>query len=78
LTRPADYAGAAWDPLIYYGKFSERVEQHPDPPHEWWGPLLLQTGACGPPSDSDPETPNFRYISVDDHLLIRTLRPRHL
>jgi hypothetical protein len=77
LRRPGN-AGAAWDPLIDYGKFSESVEQHPDPPHEWWGPLLLQTGACGPPSATDPDTPNFRYITVDAHLLIRTLRPRHL
>jgi hypothetical protein len=77
LKRPAD-AGSSWDPLIHYGKFSAEVEQKPTPPHKWWDPLLLQTGACGPPSDAAPNSPYFRYITIDPELAIETLQPRHL
>ena len=71
-------ASKAWSPEVYYGHFSEVVERDSKQPNRWWGSLLLQTGACGPPSATDPETPNFRYITVDEQLGIRTLRPSHL
>lgn len=69
--------GEPWKPVLYYGRFSPAVEKNAGPPNRWWGPLLLQTGACGPPSDSDPDTPNFREIVVDENLGITRLVPRH-
>jgi hypothetical protein len=79
LERPASAAQArCWRPLVFYGDFSAQVEQHDGKPNCWWGPLILQTAACGPPSETDPQNPYFRYITVDKRLAIRTLRPRHL
>jgi hypothetical protein len=79
LERPASATEArGWRPLVYYGDFSAQVEQHDGKPNCWWGPLILQTAACGPPSETDPQNPYFRYITVDRSLAIRTLRPRHL
>jgi type IV secretory pathway VirB2 component (pilin) len=79
LRRPASATEArGWRPLVYYGDFSAQVEQHDGKPDCWWGPLILQTAACGPPSETDPQNPYFRYITVDKSLAIRTLRPRHL
>jgi hypothetical protein len=79
LGRPAaalDEQG--WNPLVFYGDFSAQVEQHQGKPNCWWGPLILQTAACGPPSKTNGQNPYFRYITVDRNLAIRTLRPRHL
>jgi hypothetical protein len=67
-----------WRPLVYYGDFSAQVEQHQGKPNCWWDPLILQTAACGPPSETDGQNPYFRYITVDQNLGIRTLQPRHL
>jgi hypothetical protein len=39
---------------------------------------LLQTGACGPPSKSDPNPPNFRYVTIDARMGVYTLTPRTL
>lgn len=79
LGRPAGAPGAeGWNPLVYYGDFSAQVEQHRGKPNCWWGPLLLQTAACGPPSETNHQNPCFRYITVDQSLGIRTLQPRHL
>ena len=79
LRRPAGTTNAqGWRPLVYYGDFSEQVEQHQGTPNCWWNPLILQTAACGPPSEMDGQNPYFRYITVDQSLGIRTLQPRHL
>jgi len=67
-----------WNPEVWYGRFSEKVERSDGDPAAWWGPLLLQTGACGPPSDTDPKTPNFRYVTVGPDLGVHHLRPRNL
>jgi len=79
LRRPDGAPSAqGWKPLVYYGDFSARVEQHQGKPNCWWDPLVLQTAACGPPSQMDAQNPYFRYITVDQSLGIRTLRPRNL
>jgi hypothetical protein len=79
LARPGGAPGAqGWRPLVYYGDFSAQVEQHQGTPNCWWNPLILQTAACGPPSEMDARNPYFRYITVDRNLGIRTLHPRHL
>jgi hypothetical protein len=76
LERPASAAQArCWRPLVYYGDFSAQVQQHDGKPNCWWGPLILQTAACGPPSEMDSQNPYFRYITVDKSLGIRTLQP---
>ena len=64
LQKP-ERAAAIWKPEVLYGRFSEEVVKSSGPPDHWWGPLLLQTGACGPPSKSDPNPPNFRYVTID-------------
>jgi hypothetical protein len=74
LQRPLD-AVKSWDPEVWYGKFSKEVEANTGKPDRWWGTLLLQTGACGPPSPTDPKTPNFRYVVVDSQMAIRKLQP---
>jgi hypothetical protein len=77
LGKP-ESAGANWTPDLHYGDFSSAVEDGAGAPGEFWGPLLLQTGACGPPSETAPKTPNYRYITVDADLRVRNLRPAHL
>ncbi len=77
LCKPAAYQ-AEWRPGVLYGKFSDDVEACCESGDSWWGPLLLQTGACGPPSKSDSKTPNFRYITVGPGLKVCHLRPRTL
>ncbi len=77
LRKPANDSNS-WKPEVLYGKFSDGVEQDCANAAAWWGPLLLQTGACGPPSKSDPDTPNFRYITVDSNMAVCHLRPRTL
>lgn len=74
LRRPKD-AGPKWSPELLYGNFSERVEAtcHSNVP---WGPLLLQTAACGPAGDIAKEVPpNFRYVTVDGNGEVCNLRP---
>ena len=78
LRKPADTTdGAVWKPEVYYGDFSAQVEQNKGAPNRWWSPLLLQTAACGPPSQTASRNPNFRYITIGENLAIRTLRPLH-
>jgi hypothetical protein len=72
-------SGAArWSPAVWLGVFSPKVETGKGAPNEFWGPLLLQTGACGPRSEACPNPPNFRYITVEPDLRVTTLAPRHL
>ena len=74
LRRPKD-AGREWSPELLYGNFSERVEAtcHASVP---WGPLLLQTAACGPAGAIAQEVPpNFRYVTVNDNGEVCNLRP---
>jgi len=72
-------AGAGdWDPIVWFGRFSPQVEAGAGAPNEYWGPLLLQTGACGPRSEMNPHPPNFRYVTVEPDLRVTTLAPRHL
>jgi calcineurin-like phosphoesterase family protein len=78
LDKPAHAGAATWKPQVYYGEFSPEIEHNHAPPNRWWGTLLLQTAACGPPSDTQRHTPNFRYIIVTPALAVPTLRPRHL
>jgi Calcineurin-like phosphoesterase len=65
-----------WEPWVFYGNYAAQVEAGSmrDQPGHWWGPIILQTGACGPPSDNSPHTPNFRYIVVDAQQNIRNLK----
>ncbi len=77
LRKPAGGANS-WKPEVLYGNFSTDVEEGCANATDWWGPLLLQTGACGPPSKSDPHAPNFRYITVDANMAVCHLRPRTL
>jgi hypothetical protein len=74
LQKPAR-AAAMWKPDVLYGRFSEAVVKRSDPPDHWWGPLFLQTGACGPPSKSDPHPPNFRYVTIDASMGVYNLTP---
>jgi hypothetical protein len=79
LRKPND-AGPGWSPEVLYGRFSEEVEtncrQHPN---ARWGPLLLQTAACGPQGLTPAEVPpNFRYVTVDANGGTCNLRPRTL
>jgi hypothetical protein len=76
--RPEGKTGGPWKPRVYYGKFSQEVEKDPNPPDAWWGPLLLQTAACGPPSLTDSHTPYFRLVTVDRNLGVTTLAQRQL
>jgi len=77
LQKP-ERAAAIWKPEVLYGRFSEEVVKSSGPPDHWWGPLLLQTGACGPPSKSDPNPPNFRYVTIDARMGVYNLTPRTL
>ncbi len=77
LKRPDDVPlGESWKPQVYYGKFSQHVDQGEGPASRWWGPLLLQTAACGPPSQTDEYSPNYRYITVDAQLGVKNLSQR--
>jgi len=79
LRRPQD-AGPKWSPEVWYGKFSPEVETNcRDNPKARWGPLLLQTAACGPLGAIPEEVPpNFRYVTVDGNGAVCNLRPRTL
>ena len=72
-------AGAKWAPEVWYGKFSSEVEKQCDDAKFHWGPLLLQTAACGPQGAIATEIPpNFRYVTVDANGGVCNLRPRTL
>ena len=74
LVRPKDRGDArSWHPLIYYGEFSKRVVAGEIRAPE--SSLLLQTAACGPPSDTAGANPYFRRIHIDPLLAIKTLAP---
>ena len=79
LQRPAGVPLCKpWKPEVYYGNFSQEVDSNANPANRWWGPLLLQTAACGPPSQTDIQTDkrslNFRYVTVDTNLGVTNLR----
>jgi hypothetical protein len=79
LVRPMNVTdGALWHPQVFYGNFSKLVETDPEPSSRWWSPLLLQTAASGPPSESASANPYYRRIHIDSHQTIRRLRPLHL
>lgn len=74
--RKPDDADSAWSPQVFYGKFSRAVEAECDRPNHRWGPLLLQTAACGPVGVVEEEVPpNFRYITVEGNGAVCHLRP---
>jgi hypothetical protein len=76
LRKPqAAQPAGKWDPEIYYGHFSPEVVANPNQLKDAWWPLLLQTAACGPPSSTDQESPNFRYITVEADLRVSALVP---
>jgi hypothetical protein len=68
-------AGADWSPELWYGNFSKKVEAACQDENARWGPLLLQTAAGGPASDTAPDPPNFRYVTVNSTGEICHLRP---
>src|SRR5215469_9914388 len=47
LQKPHN-AARHWRPEIFYSEFSQEVEASCADPRARWGPLLLQTAACGP------------------------------
>lgn len=76
LQRPRNVSiQAPWHPEVYYGEFSSEVEAHPNQPNLEWNPLLLQTAACGPPSDTAQKNPYYRRIHIDASRAIKRLRP---
>ena len=78
LRRPKD-PGPKWSPELLYGNFSEQVEATCHVPDARWGPLLLQTAACGPLGAIATEVPpNFRYVTVNGNGAVCNLRPRML
>jgi calcineurin-like phosphoesterase family protein len=81
LVKPAHGAASlTWDPEVYYGNFSDEVEaaaREGKGDHKWWGRLLLQTAACGPPSQTASKTPYYRLITVDGKQAIRSLASRN-
>ena len=78
LRRP-EGAGREWSPELLYGKFSDKVEATCHDPDARWGPLLLQTAACGPLGAIATEVPpNFRYVTVSGNGEVCNLRPRML
>jgi hypothetical protein len=74
LRRPKD-AGPQWSPEVLYGKFSEQVEASCHDAGARWGPLLLQTAACGPASATAQDPPNYRYVTVNGNGNVCHLRP---
>jgi len=74
--EPAD---PRWWPEVWYGRFSLQVEEKWNDPQFHWGPLLLQTAACGPQGAITSEVPpNYRYVTVDGTGAVRSLRPKSL
>ncbi len=76
--RKPDGDDPEWSPQHFYGSFSKQVEADCSDPGAWWGPLLLQTAACGPESATDPDPPHFRYIAVNPDGRVAKLAPRNL
>jgi len=74
LRKPRD-ADAEWSPELWYGNFSKKVEATCQDENARWGPLLLQTAAGGPASDTAQDPPNFRYVTVNRKGEICHLRP---
>lgn len=78
MRKPKD-AGSDWSPELLYGKFSRNVEAACHDQVASWGPLLLQTAACGPQGPIASEVPpNFRYVTVSTDGTVCNLRPRNL
>jgi predicted MPP superfamily phosphohydrolase len=76
LQPPAPKAdGQVGSPAIFYGAFSPNIREMQETPHKKWSPLLLQTAACGPPSATQQDNPNFRCIAVDGDLRVTELQP---
>ena len=74
LRKPHE-ANAEWSPELWYGNFSKKVETTCEDENARWGPLLLQTAAGGPASDTSPDPPSFRYVTVNSQGEICHLRP---
>jgi hypothetical protein len=75
LGKPSN-GGAEWSPELRYGWFSRNIEGHCHDTGNRWGPLLLQTAACGPQGAVATEVPpNFRYVTVGAAGEIGHLRP---
>jgi hypothetical protein len=74
--RKPDDAESAWSPQLFYGRFSHQVEAESNGLNHRWGPLLLQTAACGPAGAVAEEVPpNFRYVTVEGNGAVCHLRP---
>jgi hypothetical protein len=76
LKKP-DGPDGQWKPEVYYGSFAQQVEENQHPA-AWWGPLLLQTAACGPASPTDANPPNYRYVIVGRDCRVSKLTSRTL
>lgn len=77
--RKPEGAVSEWSPELLYGKFSNNVEATCLDPNAKWGPLLLQTAACGPAGAIATEVPpNFRYVTVNGNGQLCNLRPCNL
>jgi len=76
LCKP-EKASPEWAPDVWYGRFSEQVESEcQGKPDARWGPLLLQTAACGPQGRiADEVPPNYRYVTVGADGAVCNLRP---
>lgn len=78
LQKPPS-AAVYWRPEIFYGEFSQGVEAGCADPAVSWGPLLLQTAACGPQGAVQSEVPpNFRFVTVNGNGGVCNLRPLNL
>ena len=79
LSKPKN-TGPEWAPEVWYGRFSEQVEADCEKqPAARWGPLLLQTAACGPQGRIANEVPpNFRYVTVGANGAVCYLQPHTL
>ena len=74
LRKPRE-TDAEWSPELWYGDFSKKVEATCKDENARWGPLLLQTAAGGPASDTAQDPPNFRLVTVNTEGEICHLRP---
>ena len=74
LRKPQE-ADAEWAPELWYGNFSRKVETTCEDENVRWGPLLLQTAAGGPASETAPDPPSFRYVTVNSKGELCHLRP---
>jgi len=74
LRKPRE-TSAEWSPELWYGNFSKKVEAPCEDENPRRGPLLLQTAAAGPASDTAQDPPYFRYVTVNTEGEICHLRP---